>query len=122
MRRRGTQELIFGLTFGENSEDINRQLVSRMRRDPSDDEILDVIAAFYVLSAAEWPGSAKYFRLYVQLFPELWTGELNSLPAVERAVGSVQTLRAMGLPDPAGVCRVAVMAERELARRDGGEP
>lgn len=115
--RSGTQEMLLGLRFGEDAEDINRQIAAQLRGDFSDDRVLDAITAFAVLSAAEWPGADKYFRLYVEMFPDLWMDELNTLPVGERAVASVRTLQALKMPVPTGVGRVAMMARSELTRR-----
>lgn len=115
--RSGTQEMLLGLRFGEDAEDINRQIAAHLRGDFSNDRVLDAITAFAVLSAAEWPGADKYFRLYVEMFPDLWMDELNTLPVIERAVASVGTLQALRMPVPAGVERVATTARRELMSR-----
>ncbi|MBB3394471.1 hypothetical protein [Rhizobium sp. BK060] len=120
--RGGAQEIILGLCPGENPEEVNIQVVRRMKPDLPDEAVLDIIYAFSILSAAGWPGSEKYFRLYVQIFGDLWASELENLPLVERAATSVQTLRALGMPVPAAD-RVANMARAEMARRDveGGD-
>lgn len=115
--RAGALDMIMGLSFGNDPEAVNLQIAAHMRRDLSPDLILDVICAFSTLSAAKWPGAERYFRLYVQIFPELWAEELETLPVVERAVGSVQTLQAMGAPIPVAVERIASLSRAELARR-----
>lgn len=115
--RSGTQEMLLGLRFGEDAEDINRQIAAHLREDFSTDRVLDAITAFAALSAAGWPGADKYFRLYVEMFPDLWMDELKTLPVGERAISSVRTLQALKMPVPAGVGRVAMMARRELTRR-----
>lgn len=115
--RKGAQEILLSLCFGEDPHDINRQVSAHMRRDETPERVLDVLWAFAALNAAAWPGLAKYFRLYLQIFAELWADELEQLPVSERAVVSVQTLRAMGIAPPDTVERVAELARVELEGR-----
>jgi len=115
--RRGAQDILLGLRLGEYDEGVNRQVVSQICSDDSEARALDVLWAFAALEAADWPGSAKYFRLLIQIYPDLWVSQLQSLPETERAVTAVQTLRALGLPAPPAIGRVAELAREELRRR-----
>ncbi|WP_105404134.1 hypothetical protein [Neorhizobium sp. T7_12] len=115
--RNGSQEILLSLRLGLEDEDVNRQVLVPMRRADTPEAVLDVLEVFSVLSAAEWPGSGKYFRLFVQIYAELWIAHIETLPLVERAVASVEALRVMGMPVPESVGKVAALAQAELERR-----
>jgi hypothetical protein len=115
--RPGTQNIMLTLRFNDGDEEVNRQVVAVLQRDETNETVLDVICAFAILSASQWPGSAKFYRLFVRVYAELWSNFLETLPAVERAEFALDALRGMGAPLPEAAGRVAGLAQRELERR-----